>query len=57
MPPIIISSEYLDLAKVFSEKVANILTGHGLQNLVLQTLEISLFGPPYNLSKVEFEIL
>ena len=56
-PLITISFEYLNLAEVFSEEVANTLLQHGPQDLALETSEAPLFGPLYNLLQVELEVL
>ncbi len=56
-PPITIPSEYLDLAEVFSEEAANTLPEHGPQDLALETSGTPPFGPLYNLSQVELEVL
>ena len=55
--PITIPLEYLDLAEVFSEEAANTLPEHGPQDLALETSEAPPFGPLYNLSQVELEVL
>lgn len=55
--PITISSEYLDLAEIFSEEAANTLPNHGPQDLALETSGAPLVGPLYNLSQVELEVL
>ena len=56
-PPITIPPEYLDLAEVFSEEAANTLPEYGPQDLALETSGTPLFGPLYNLSQVELEVL
>lgn len=53
----IILSEYLDLAEMFSKEAANTLPEHGPQDLNLETLGTPPFGPLYNLSQVELEVL
>ncbi len=52
-----IPAEYLDLAEVFSENGANTLPNHGPQYLSLETNKAQPFGPFYNLSQVEQEVL
>ncbi len=53
-----LSSQYVDLAKVFNEKIANILSEHDSQNLAIDTQDISSsFESLYNLSKKEFKML
>ena len=54
--PTTISSEYLNLAEVFFEKVANTLPEHRPQNLALETSEVTLYRPLYNLSQVKLEV-
>lgn len=56
-PPITIPSEHLDLAEVFSEEAANTLPQHGPQDLALETSGTPPFGPLYNLSQIELEVL
>ena len=56
-PSITIPPEYLDLAEVFSEEAANTLPEHGPQDLCLETSGTPPFGPLYNLSQVELEVL
>ena len=53
----IIPSEYTDLAYVFSEEAANTLPEHGNHDLCLETTVAPLFGPLYNLSQNELEVL
>ena len=55
--PITIPSEYLDLAEVFSEDAANTLPEYGPQDLALETSGAPQFGPLYNLSQVELEVV
>jgi hypothetical protein len=51
-----LSSQYVDFAKVFNEKITNILFEHDSQNLAIDTQNISLsFESFYNLSKKEFK--
>lgn len=56
-PPMTIPSEYLDIAGVFSEEAANTLPEHGPQDLALETSGTPPFGPLYNRSQVELEVL
>lgn len=56
-PPITIPSEYLDLAEVFFEETANTLPEHGPHDLALEISKAPPFGPLYNLSQVELEVL
>lgn len=55
--PSITIPEYLDLAEVFLEEAANTLPEHGPQDLYLETSGTPPFGPLYNLSQVELEVL
>ena len=54
---LLIPSEYNDLAHVFSEDAANTLSEHGNHNLRLETTGTPPFGPLYNLSQNELEVL
>ena len=53
----VIPSEYSDLAHVFSEDAANTLPEHGHHDLCLETTGTPPFGPLYNLSQNELEVL
>lgn len=53
----VIPLEYSDLAHVFSENTANTLPKHGDHDLCLETTETPLFGPLYNFSQNELEVL
>ena len=53
----VIPSEYADLAHVFSEDAANTLPEHGPHDLQLETTGTPPFGPLYNLSQNELEVL
>lgn len=53
----LIPSEYADLAHVFSEDAANTLPEHGNHDLRLETTGTPPFGPLYNLSQNELEVL
>jgi hypothetical protein len=51
-------SQYSDLTKVFNEKTTNILFEHDLQNLAIDTQDISSsFESFYNFSKKELKML
>jgi hypothetical protein len=51
-----LSSQYVDFAKMFNEKIANILFKHDFQNLAIDTQDInSSFESFYNLSEKEFK--
>jgi hypothetical protein len=53
-----LSSQYVDLAKVFNEKIANILSEHDSQDLAIDTQNISSsFESFYNFSEKEFKML
>jgi hypothetical protein len=53
-----LSSQYVDFAKMFNEKIANILFEHDFQNLAIDTQNInSSFESFYNLSEKEFKML
>jgi hypothetical protein len=53
-----LSFQYVDLAKMFNEKITNILFEHDFQNLAIDTQNInSSFESFYNLSKKEFKAL
>ncbi len=53
-----LSSQYVDLAKVFNEKITNILLEHDSQNLAIDTQNISSsFESFYNLSEKELKML
>jgi hypothetical protein len=53
-----LSSQYVDLAKMFNEKITNILFEHDFQNLAIDTQNInSSFESFYNLSEKEFKML
>ena len=56
-PSITILPEFLNLAEVFSEKAANTLPKHDPQDLFLETSGTPRFGPLYNLSQVELNVL
>jgi hypothetical protein len=52
-----LSSQYVDLAKMFNEKIANILFEHDFRNLAIDTQNINLsFEFFYNLSEKEFKM-
>jgi hypothetical protein len=51
-----LSSQYVDFAKVFNEKITNILFEHDFQNLAIDTQDInSSFESFYNLSEKELK--
>jgi hypothetical protein len=53
-----LSFQYVDFAKMFNEKIANILFEHDFQNLAINTQDInSSFESFYNLSEKEFKTL
>jgi hypothetical protein len=53
-----LSSQYVDLAKMFNEKITNILFKHDFQNLAIDTQNISSsFESFYNLSEKELKML
>jgi hypothetical protein len=53
-----LSSQYVDLAKVFNEKIINILFEHDFQDLAIDTQNISSsFESFYNLSEKKFKML
>ncbi len=52
-----LSFQYVDFAKVFNEKIANILFEHDFQNLAIDTQNInSSFESFYNLSEKELKM-
>jgi hypothetical protein len=52
-----LSSQYVDFAKMFNEKIANILSEHDSQNLAIDTQDISSsFESFYNLSEKELKM-
>ena len=52
-----IPQEYLDIAEVFSEDSAHKLPAHGSHDLSIETTSDPPFGPLYNLSQTELEVL
>jgi hypothetical protein len=52
-----LSFQYVDFAKVFNEKITNILFEHDFQNFAIDTQNInSLCESFYNLSEKEFKM-
>jgi hypothetical protein len=53
-----LSSQYVDFAKMFNEKITNILFEHDFQDLAIDTQNInSSFESFYNLSEKKFKML
>ena len=54
---LVIPSKYADLTQVFSYYAANILLEYRRHDLQLETTSTISFGPLYNLSQNELEVL